>query len=160
MNIKIRALGGCLAIAAVSLLSGCAGKANHPQCQSLRNRAYGEQLGAAASGRYIDQVEANIADRQYERCEELFDLAQYQAQEQKTTIVVQQTTSEPRSSSKLQYASLKGLVDCEKSIVSTASEELLKEGASSAYQCEKEIDRRVGSGAVSRGVVDKMLNQD
>ncbi|MFA1281521.1 hypothetical protein ACDI96_02250 [Citrobacter telavivensis] len=159
MNIKICALGWCLAIAVVSLLSGCAGKANHPQCQSLRNRAYGEQLGAAASGRYIDQVEANIADRQYERCEELFDLAQYQAQEQKTTIVVQQTTSEPRSSSKLQYASLKGLVDCEKSIVSTASEELLKEGASSAYQCEREIDRRISSGAVSRDVVDRMLNQ-
>lgn len=64
-----------------TLLSGCAGKARHPQCQELKGEAFGSQLGAAASGRYMDQVKADIDNARYERCEEMFDLVQYQAQQ-------------------------------------------------------------------------------
>lgn len=63
------------------------------------------------------------------------------------------------SNSKLAYASLQGLVDCEHSVVSPQSSELLKDGASSSYQCELEIDRRVDSGVISRAEVNKVANQ-
>ncbi|WP_410750664.1 hypothetical protein [Citrobacter sp. U14242] len=246
---------------AAMLLSGCVGKANHPQCQSLKAGAAGSQFGAALTGRYIDQVRADMDERQYERCEEMFDLVnqqqQYQQQLQETEQeasreriqVQEQAEAEVRkrkmlealsapemqkkmrndplkdlvscargeggekiandvkvlvegacrseldrrvdsgkvsrakvdkllnkqeqqltqsqspkgasaSSSKLAYASLQGLVDCEHSVVSPQSGELLKEGASSSYQCELEIDRRVDSGVISRAEVNKMGNQE
>lgn len=63
------------------------------------------------------------------------------------------------SNSKLTYASLRGLVDCEHSVVSLQSSELLKDGASSSYQCELEIDRRVDSGVISRAEVNKVVSQ-
>ncbi|EEH92259.1 hypothetical protein CSAG_00613 [Citrobacter portucalensis] len=72
----------------------------------------------------------------------------------------QQITQSPKgsstSNSKLTYASLQGLVDCEHSVVSPQSSELLKDGASSSYQCELEIDRRVDSGVISRAEVNKV----
>ncbi|ELH8608041.1 hypothetical protein ACV6DN_09865 [Enterobacter asburiae] len=68
---------------AVIFLSGCVGKATHPQCQDLKAEAFGEQLGASISGRYVDDIKADIANARYERCEEMFDLVQYQAQQNK-----------------------------------------------------------------------------
>ena len=47
-------------------------------------------------------------------------------------------------------------MDCEHSVVSPQSSELLKDGASSSYQCELEIDRRVDSGVISRAEVNKV----
>ncbi|WP_336285112.1 hypothetical protein [Citrobacter arsenatis] len=69
---------------------------------------------------------------------------------------LQSTKGSSNTNSKLTYASLQGLVDCEHSVVSPQSSELLKDGASSSYQCELEIDRRVDSGVISRAEVNKV----
>ncbi|ECJ2543681.1 hypothetical protein FNN75_01880 [Salmonella enterica subsp. arizonae] len=79
-------------------------------------------------------------------------------QEQQIT-QLQSPKGSSTSNSKLAYASLQGLVDCEHSVVSPQSSELLKDGASSSYQCELEIDRRVDSGVISRAEVNKVANQ-
>ena len=154
----------------VVLLSGCVSKAKHPQCQDLKGEAFGAQLGAAASGRYLDQMRANIDQARYERCEEMFDLVQYQAQEQeqlqqaqaqaqeRQRILVDRSKS-PEMQKILRGASLGDLVGCEKAVTDTSDKHAPDVKAMSSYMCEKEIDRRVSAGIVSRGVVDKMLNQ-
>ncbi|EEG8231770.1 hypothetical protein G7O57_000006 [Salmonella enterica] len=156
---------------AVMLLSGCVGKASHPQCQNLKGEAFGARLGADISGRYIDDLKANIADARYERCEEMFDLVQYQAQQQQqiqTQIQAQVQEQEREASAvsatsttapRLQYAPLKGLIDCERSISTKDSEQLLNDGPHSSYECEREVKRRVSAGIVSQNDVSRMMNQ-
>lgn len=78
-------------------------------------------------------------------------------QEQQIT-QLQSPKGSSTSNSKLAYASLQGLVDCEHSVVSPQSSELLENGASSSYQCELEIDRRVDSGVIGRAEVNKVGN--
>lgn len=161
-----------LPLAVAVLLSGCVGNARHPQCQDLKGEAFGAKLGAAVSGRYLDRAEANIADGRYERCEEMFDLAQYnaqlqqeqaqaqaaaQAQERKTLLV--ERANSPEMQEKLKSASLGDLVKCEKAVQNNNDNHAADVKAMVSYICEREIDRRVDSGVVSRDKINKMLNQ-
>lgn len=158
---------------AMVALCGCVGKANHPQCQSLKAEAAGSQFGAVLAGTYIAHAEADIDERQYERCEEMFDMAQYQAQlqqqahqqeqeraqaqQQERERLVMDKLNSPEVQKELRADSLKDLVSCTKGV---EGEKLppnvlvVAEG-----MCKKEIDRRVDSGKVSRSKVDKMINQ-
>lgn len=161
-----------VALSAAFLLSGCVGKARHPQCQDLKGEAFGERLGAAISGRYIDDIKANIADGRYERCEEMFDLAQYQSQlqseqhqaqvdlqEQERQQAMRDKVNGPEMQEKLGAASLKDLVNCEKAVQDKSDTHPQDVKAIVSYACEREIDNRVNSGKVDRSVVNKMLSQ-
>lgn len=158
---------------AVMLLSGCVGKANHPQCQSLKAGAAGSQFGAALTGRYVDQLKADMDERQYERCEEMFDLVQYQAQQQaqlqqqeqaqekaqelERHRMIQEKLSSPEMQKELRSDSLKDLVSCAKG---ERGEKIPPDVLSMVEgMCKGEIDRRVDSGKVSRAKVDKMISQ-
>jgi len=136
------------------------------------SKAYGDRIGAAFSERYIDRVEANIADRRYERCEEMFDLAQYNAQLQQEQAQAQAATqaqerqkllversNSPEMQEKLKSASLGDLVKCEKAVQNKDDNHAADVKAMVSYICEREIDRRVDSGLVSRDKINKMLNQ-
>ncbi|HIE5387905.1 TPA: hypothetical protein ACXNPR_001229 [Enterobacter cancerogenus] len=168
-----------VAVSAIVLLSGCVGKARHPQCQNLKGEAFGSQLGAAASGRYIDEMKANVDEARYERCEEMFDLVQYQTQQQQQLVQTQQQQAliqaqqqeqerkalvienlkGPEAQKMFNSASLKDLVDCERGIGKDSDKFPADLKAVVSYGCEKEINKRVASGKVSRSTVDKMLNQ-
>ncbi|WP_312226828.1 hypothetical protein [Pseudescherichia sp.] len=80
-----------LIAATATALTGCAEHARHYQCQSYADKANGASWGAAAAGTYIAQIQANIAERQYERCETAFDLVDAQ----KATTEVQSYDSSP-----------------------------------------------------------------
>lgn len=161
-----------LALSAM-LLSGCVGKANHPQCQSLKAGAAGSQFGAALTGRYVDQIRADMDERQYERCEEMFDLVQYQAQQQEQlqqqaqaqaqaqiqerNTLIQEKLNTPEMQKALRTDSLKDLVSCakgERGEKLSSDVLVMVEG-----MCRGEIDRRVDSGKISRAKVDKMIYQ-
>lgn len=161
-----------LLLLAASLLSGCAGKANHPQCQNLKDEAAGAQFGAALAGTYMAQIKADMDERQYERCEEMFDMAQYQAQLQEEQAqaqaqlqaqerqqVLRERANSPEMQEKLKTTSLKDLVICEKAVQNKNDTHPDDVKAMASFVCEREIDRRVGSGKVSRDTVDKMLAQ-
>ncbi|MFJ2973551.1 hypothetical protein ACIPDS_02570 [Kluyvera sp. NPDC087067] len=157
-----------LVLISIGILSGCVGKASHPQCQNLKGEAFGARLGAAISGRYIDDMKANIADTRYERCEEMFDLIQYQEQLQETAQQERQESLQQQSAiavsptvqpSQLHSASLKDLVDCERTILEPGKQGVSDEKTKLSYQCELEIDRRVDTGIVGRDTVNKMLKQ-
>lgn len=66
-----------IASIAACVLSGCAPHARHSQCQSLASKSEGASWGAAIAGTYVSQMQANIAERQYERCETTFDAIDY-----------------------------------------------------------------------------------
>lgn len=155
-------------------LSGCSGpgQARHPQCQELKEDAYGDRIGAAFSGLYMDRVEANIADRQYEQCEQMFDLVQYQAQlqqeqakteaqvkEQERKNAIAERLKSQETQEKLRAASLGDLVNCEMAVQNSTDTHPEDVIAMVSYVCEREIDRRVDNGMVSRDKVNKMLNQ-
>ncbi|MDM2944785.1 hypothetical protein OGY01_20370 [Citrobacter sp. Cm038] len=160
---------------AVMFLSGCVGKANHPQCQKLKAEAAGSQFGAAMAGTYLAQAEADMDNARYERCEEMFDLVQYQAQvqaqmqqqaqaeaqsqaQERQKLMVEKSKS-PEMQEKLGAASLADLVSCEKEVSNENSKYAPDVKAAMSFACEREVDRRVDSGKVSRAKVDKMLNQ-
>lgn len=69
-----------LVIVAVATLAltGCAKHARHYQCQSYADNSNEATWGAVAAGTYISRIQANIAERQYERCETAFDLVDAQ----------------------------------------------------------------------------------
>jgi len=163
-----------LTLAGVIVLSGCAGKANHPQCQNLKNEAVGAQFGATMAGTYIAQIQANTDERQYERCEEMFDVVQYQAQlqqeqaqaqiqeqeqEQERKRVMMEKIKGPEMQRLLKGLSLADLVDCEKGVGEDSDKFTPDVKAIVSRECVGEIDRRVDSGKVSRAKVEKMLNQ-
>lgn len=163
-------------IMTTAMLSGCVGKADHPQCQKLKSEAYGAQWGAALTGRYVDQITANIDDRQYERCEQMFDLVQYQEQQQiqmqaqqrakeqeleqaraqMRKVALDEKMKSPEIQEKLRSTSLKDLVDCEKHVRSDNDKVAPDIGVAVSHACEMEIDRRVDTGMVSRSKVNKM----
>ncbi len=112
-------------------------------------------------------------ERQYERCEEMFDLVQYQAQQQE---MVQQQAREqaqaqeqerhnmivaklntPEMQKELKNDSLKDLVSCSKG---ERGEKLPSDVLGVVEgMCRGEIDRRVDSGKISRKQVDKLMTQ-
>lgn len=177
---KIKKMIMCLGLLpAVLLLSGCAGKARHQQCQDLKAEAAGSQFGAALAGTYMAQAEADMDKARYERCEESFDLIQYQSQlqqqaqeqaseqakqqeqeraQERHNLLVERAKS-PEMQKMLRAASLKDLVECEKSVTNENDNHADDVKAMSAYLCEKEVDRRVDAGKLSRATVNKMLNQ-
>ncbi|HCL5072918.1 TPA: hypothetical protein N2F43_002182 [Salmonella enterica] len=125
-------------IAAVAI-SGCAGKARHSQCQELKSEASGAQWGAVLAGTYSARIEANMDNARYERCEEMFDLVQYQAQVNYQTVENKTGGGMTRSNGEKQVvdvrsASLQELESCERS----------GDDAAMAYRCEQEINRRSG----------------
>ncbi|WP_333498536.1 hypothetical protein [Kluyvera sp. CHPC 1.2972] len=168
-----------LAAFALVALSGCAGKARHAQCQELKSEAAGSQFGAAMAGTYMARADADMDTARYERCEESFDLLQYQAQlqqqaqeqankqaneqaqekaQERHELLVERAKS-PEMQKVLRAATLKDLVECEKSVTNESDKHADDVKAMSAYLCEKEVDRRVDTGKLSRSTVNKMLNQ-
>lgn len=159
---------------AAMTLCGCVGKANHPQCQKLKAEAAGSQFGAAIAGTYVAQAEADMDENRYERCEEMFDLVQYQAQlqqqaqqqaqeqdrlqEQKRNNLLMERAKSPEMQKMVRKASLKDLVRCEKEVKNENSKYPPDVKAMMSYVCETEVDRRVDSGKVSRVQVDKIIN--
>lgn len=119
-------------IAAVAI-SGCAGKARHSQCQELKSEASGAQWGAVLAGTYAARIEANMDNARYERCEEMFDLVQYQAQINNQTAALLKSNKAPQIAD-VKSASLQDLESCERS----------GDDAAMAYRCEQEINRRNG----------------
>lgn len=122
-------------IIATVAISGCAGNARHSQCQELKSEASGAQWGAVLAGTYAARIEANMDNARYERCEEMFDLVQYQAQ------INNQAAALPKSNKATQIAdvksaSLQELESCERS----------SNDAAMAYRCEQEINRRNSDG--------------
>lgn len=122
-------------IIATVAISGCAGNARHSQCQELKSEASGAQWGAVLAGTYAARIEANMDNARYERCEEMFDLVQYQAQ------INNQAAALPKSNKATQIAdvksaSLQDLENCERS----------GDDAAMAYRCELEINRRNSDG--------------
>lgn len=127
-------------IAAVAI-SGCAGKARHSQCQELKSEASGAQWGAVLAGTYAARIEANMDNARYERCEEMFDLVQYQAQINNQGAENKNSDALPKSNRATQIAdvkaaSLQELESCERS----------GDDAAMAYRCEQEINRRESDG--------------
>ena len=158
-------------IGVVITLSGCSGpgQARHTQCQELKENAYGESWGAALSGG-VGQIRADIDKARYERCEEMFDLIQYRAQlqqeqaeaaaqaQERQKLLVERANS-PEMQAKLKSASLGDLVKCEKALQNKDDTHAVDVKAMVSYVCEKEVDRRVDAGLVSRSKVNTMLNQ-
>lgn len=155
----------------VVVLFGCSGpgQARHTQCQEMKNNAYGDAWGAALSGG-TGQFKADIEQANYEHCEQMFDLVEYQAQlqqqqaqaqaqaqDQERRRLIQEKLSSPEMQKKLRSDSLKDLVSCARG---EKGEKLppdvlgMVEG-----MCKGEIDRRVDSGGISRAKVDKIINQ-
>lgn len=123
-------------IAAVAI-SGCAGKARHSQCQELKSEASGAQWGAVLAGTYAARIEANMDNARYERCEEVFDLVQYQAQINNQA--AENKTGGSNGASRVvdvKSASLQDLESCER----------YGDDAAVAYRCEQEINRRESDG--------------
>lgn len=167
---KIR---GLVVAFGLMLLAGCAGHAKHSQCQSLKNNAAGAQLGAVLTWEYSAQIKADIDERRYERCEEMFDAVQYQAQlqqeqaqaqaqaqaqEQERKRLLMEKIKGPEMQTLLRKQSLADLVDCEKGVGEGSEKFPPDVKAVVSYECEREIDRRVDTGAVSRNAVNKILN--
>lgn len=88
---------------AISALTGCAKHARHYQCQSYADNSNEATWGAIAAGTYISRIQANIAERQYERCETAFDLVD--AQKGSTEL---QTYDAPQVSANVQAESTRG----------------------------------------------------
>ncbi|ECB3864227.1 hypothetical protein EW429_04105 [Salmonella enterica subsp. enterica serovar Oranienburg] len=122
-------------IIATVAISGCAGNARHSQCQELKSEASGAQWGAVLAGTYAARIEANMDNARYERCEEMFDLVQYQAQ------INNQAAALPKSNKATQIADVKSA-----SLQDLESCERYGDDAAMAYRCEQEINRRNSDG--------------
>lgn len=155
------------------LLSGCSGpgQARHQQCQGLKDDAYGEQWGAALSGG-VGKFRAQIDQARYEQCEQMFDLAQYQAQlqqeqataqakelEQERHNLLMEKLNSKEIKDKLRSAPLADLVKCEKAVQNNDDIHATDVKSMVSYICEREVERRVDKGMVSRDKINKMLNQ-
>lgn len=128
-------------IIATVAISGCAGNARHSQCQELKSEASGAQWGAILAGTYAARIEANMDNVRYERCEEMFDLVQYQAQINNQTTENKNSDALTKSNkatkiADVKSASLQELESCERS----------GDDAAMAYRCEQEINRRNSDG--------------
>ncbi|AKW16659.1 hypothetical protein SEESL791_016345 [Salmonella enterica subsp. enterica serovar Sloterdijk str. ATCC 15791] len=128
-------------IIATVAISGCAGNARHSQCQELKSEASGAQWGAVLAGTYAARIEANMDNARYERCEEMFDLVQYQAQINNQDAENKNSDALPKSNkatkiADVKSASLQDLESCERS----------GDDATMAYRCEQEINRRNSDG--------------
>ncbi len=64
-----------LTVMAVAL-TGCT-HARHSECQDLASQADGAQIGAILGGSYAGQIQANIAQREYVRCENALSTIDY-----------------------------------------------------------------------------------
>ncbi|WP_368541935.1 hypothetical protein [Enterobacter soli] len=155
------------------IITACSGpgQARHQQCQEMKENAYGERWGAALSGG-VGQIRADIDQAAYERCEEMFDLVQYKAQlqqeqeqaqaqeqAQERKELLQEKVNSPEMREKLRSSSIEDLVNCEKAVQNKNDTHPEDVKAMVSYVCEKEIDRRIDDGIVSRSKVNKMLNQ-
>ncbi|MGU9778790.1 hypothetical protein ACV3J7_20830 [Salmonella enterica] len=65
-----------LAVMACTVLSGCT-HARHTQCQDLASQADGAQIGAIMNGGYLAERQANIAQIEYNQCEQQMSTIDY-----------------------------------------------------------------------------------
>lgn len=114
----------------VVALSGCT-TARHSQCQDLASQADGAAVGAAMSGTYYGQMQANIAQRQYERCETAFDVVDSARGSQVASQPVQRSYPQPTEKDS-QFIGLKG-----EQVAFTSNGELVVISTSQSYQFVK-----------------------